>query len=118
MQLCTGLPSHADVFERDQEQLQQLSGSLNLQGHVRHSDFSFDELLALNSWRHDELSQALDMLTNAGDHSKREAERKLDESARNRIKAATAHIQGVYCDEPRMQYVRHLSCECQVPLRK
>jgi len=80
-----GIPDVQESYISEEGRLRELSSSMEL-ATTKADDLSFNELLALNNWRSDDLNNMLGMLDYAEDSERKQQQRKEDESARNRMK--------------------------------
>ena len=83
-----------ESYSSEEGRLRELSSSVQL-ATTKADDLTFNELLALNNWRSDDLNKVFGVLDYAEEKEKKEQMKKEDESARGRLKYAATTFTGV-----------------------
>lgn len=84
-----------ESYSSEEGRLRELSSNMQLES-IKVDEISFNELLALNNWRSEELNKIFgDVIDYAEEKERIEQQKRDDESARNKMKYAANALTGV-----------------------
>jgi len=97
-----GIPDVLESYSSEEGRLRELSSRVQLEN-TKAEELSFNELLALNTWRPDDLNKVIGVLDYAEEKERKDQQKREDESARNKMKYTAATLTAVVVNEDFMK---------------